>query len=289
MLPSAPSTRPGVLSLDAPIDHVPLSFLDVETTGLWPCWDDRVCEIAILRCEAGEVVGELQQLVNPQRPMGSGAYDVHGISDDMLRDAPPFSQVAGEVLALLDGAVWIGHNAPFDLGFVGQELALMGAPMPRVVALDTLRLARREYHLGGYALANVAQALGVHIDGRAHRAMADVALTRGIFHHLVKRLSRRGVRSVSDYLDAQGGMLSFQQIPAFAVPPLIREALSGGHLLRLHYVSRSGEATERLVRPLALSEQGGSVLLMAHCHLRDELRHFRLDRIQAMELVVGGG
>lgn len=288
MLPSVPSTRPSVLDLTAPIDQVPLAFLDVETTGLRPYLGDRVCEIAILRCEAGEVVDAFQQLVNPQRPMSLGAYAVHGISDEMVHEAPFFSQVAGDVLALIDGAVWIGHNAPFDLGFVAQELALIGAPMPHVVALDTLRLARRHYYLGSYALVNVARALDVDI-GRAHRAMADVVLTRGVFHCLVEHLSSQGARSVSDYLVAQGGVLSFRQLPAFDVPPLILEALRGGHLLHLRYVSRSGQETERDVRPIAVSDQGSSPLLMAHCYLRDALRHFRIDRIQAMELITEGG
>jgi len=275
-----------VLGLDAPIDRVPLAFLDVETTGLHACFGDRICEIAVLRCEGGEIADDLQRLVNPQRPMGLGAQAVHGIDDEMLRDAPVFSQVAGDVLALIDGAVWIGHNASFDLGFVAQELALIGAPMPGVVALDTLRLARRQYHLRSYALMNVALALGVDVVGGAHRAMADVVLTRGVFHHLVEELSRWGARSVGDYLLAQGGMLSFERIPDFPVPPLIQEALRGQHLLHLLYVSQSGEETQRLVRPIALSERGGSVLLVAHCHLRDALRHFRLDRIQGMELVI---
>ena len=271
---------------DAPIDQVPLAFLDVETTGLQPYLGDRICEIAILRCRAGQVVDGMQQLVNPQRPMGWGAQAVNDISDDMLRDAPVFSQVAPAVLALIDGAVWVGHNAPFDLGFVAQELALIGAPMPRVVALDTLRLARRQYHLRSYALMNVALALGVDVVGGAHRAMADVVLTRGVFRRLVDHLWPQGVRSLGDYLLAQGGMLSFERIPEFPVPPLIQEALRGCHLLRLHYVSCTGEETDRLVRPLALSGRGGNVLLVAHCYLRDDLRYFRLDRIQAMELVI---
>jgi len=275
-----------VLSLDAPLEQVPLAFLDVETTGLRPYLGDRVCEIAILRCRAGQVVDGMQQLINPQRPMGLGAYAVHGISDEMVRDAPTFAQTASAVLALIDSAVWVGHNAPFDLRFVAEELALIGAPMPPVVALDTLLLSRRLYNLSSYSLVNVANALGVDAAGGAHRAMADVVLTRGVFDRLVDSLSQTGARSVRDYMAVQGGTLGFEQSPTIDAPPLIREALRGCHLLRLHYVSHTGEETDRVVRPIALLQQGGIVLLVAHCHLRDALRHFRLDRIQEMELVM---
>jgi len=278
-----------VLDLDAPIDRVPLAFLDVETTGLRPHLGDRVCEIAILRCQAGEVVDGMQQLVNPQRPMGSGAYAVHGISDEMVRDAPAFAQVAEKALALLAGAVWVGHNTRFDLGFVAQELALIGVPMPPFVALDTLLLTRGLYYVRSYALLNVAYALDVDVAGGAHRAMADVVLTRGVFHRLAEELSLAGARSVRDYMAAQGGRLRFEQGITPDAPPPIRDALRGGLLLRLHYVSAAGQETDRVVQPIALLERGGGVLLAAHCHLRDALRYFRVDRIQAMELVMEEG
>ena len=109
-----------MLDLDEHIDKVSLTFFDVETTGLRPGSGDRVCEVGILRCLGEEVVDSFQQLVNPQRPVSQGAYAVHGIWGDLLRDAPPFPQIADDILALLDGAIFIGHNAPFDLGFLAK-------------------------------------------------------------------------------------------------------------------------------------------------------------------------
>lgn len=275
-----------MVDLSARIDQVPLAYVDVETTGLSPRGGDRVCEVAILRCQGGQVLDAVQQLVNPQRPMGAGAYAVHGISDDMLRDAPTFDAVADDVLELFDGAVLVGHNTPFDLGFIAAELGLLHQPLPPYVALDTLRLARRHVSSPSYSLGVLAATLGVDVGGQAHRAMVDVLTTRAVLQRLVEALWPTGVRTVEQFVAAQGGPVSLEQRrPVADVPPLILDALRRHRPLVLRYRSERGEITERIVQPLGVTDRGGYVALVAHCHLRNAQRSFRLDRILAMDLV----
>ncbi|HHX63293.1 MAG TPA: WYL domain-containing protein [Chloroflexi bacterium] len=268
-----------------PIDQVPLVFLDVETTGLAATLGDRICEVAALRCQNGEVTDALQRLVNPQRSITPGAYRVHGIDEEMLRDAPLFAEVADDLLALLENAVFVGHNAPFDLGFLHSEFARIGMRMPPLIALDTLLLARRHYRLPGYSLTRLAAALGVEVEGRAHRAMVDALLTRGVFRHIVDELRPRGVRTLADFLAAQGGVLNIAPSPNIEVPPVIQEALSRGKFLYLRYLSQDGVESERLVRPIRVMPRNGNLFLMAHCLMRDAERSFRLDRILDIDLV----
>jgi len=275
-----------MIDLSARIDQVPLAYVDVETTGLSPQRGDRVCEVAILRCQGGQVLDAVQQLVNPQRPMGAGAYAVHGISDEMLRDAPTFDAVANDVLELFHGAVLVGHNTPFDLAFLAAELGLLGVSLPSFVALDTLRLARRRVFSPSYSLGTLAASLGVEVDGQAHRAMVDVLTTRAVLQCLVEDLWAAGVRSVGDYVDAQGGPIGLKRYhPVVDVPPLILDALRRRRLLFLRYRSERGEITERIVQPLGVTDRGGCPALVAHCHLRDAQRSFRLDRIIEMDVV----
>lgn len=270
---------------DTPLDDLPLAILDVETTGLSPETGDRVCEVAILRCEGGEIVDALQQLVNPQRPMGAGAFAVHGLSDETLANAPYFPQVAPDMLALLEGAAWVGHNVLFDLGFLANELARLGAGLPSYTALDTMRLARGCYRLRSYALGRVAEALGIRVEGQSHRAMVDVLQTRALFDRVVAELRPRGVRTLAGLLAVQGGALRVDAPRPLDIPPLLREAMLNNRVMRLRYLAENGAETDRLIRPLSVSDRSGSLILLAHCYLRDALRTFRLDRIAAMELV----
>ncbi|MHB0856965.1 MAG: exonuclease domain-containing protein [Anaerolineae bacterium] len=271
--------------LNALIDDTPLVFVDVETTGLDPRRGDRVCEIAMVLYRGREVVDALQRLIYPQRAMDPGAQRVHGISDAMLRDAPPFGQVATDILDLLSGGVIVGHNVLFDVGFLAAEFQRIGSSLPSLCMLDTVRLARRLYRLPSYSLGNLTGALGIAVEGKAHRAMVDVLLTRAVFERIGEDLARLGMGTLGDYLEAQGGSLQRGSTAEIEVPSLVRAALQEGGLLRLCYVTEQGTESTRLVRPLAVESYGGAAMLIAHCYLRDATRHFRMDRIVAMELV----
>jgi DNA polymerase III subunit epsilon len=273
--------------LAAGIDEVPIVYLDVETTGLHPDLGDRVVEIGALRCEGGEVLDAMQQLVNPQRYIGRGALAVHGITADMVADAPTFAQVATHVLGLLSGAIFVGHNAPFDLGFLAQELALAGISMPPMIALCTLRLSRRFHRLPSHSLANVTEALGIEVVGETHRAFTDVLLTKALFERISDTMWRQGVRTVRDYVTQQGGPIQMTSSPPVEeeVPEAIREALADRCLLALRYRAEGGTETQRIVRPYRVVRRGGKLLLQGHCLLRNEERTFRIDRIIEIDVI----
>jgi len=125
--------------------------LDTETTGL--DWDQghRVIEIGCV-----EIINRRQtqetyhQYIRPNREIDEAAQDVHGISLEMLADKPVFEEIADEFLQFVDGAELIIHNAPFDMGFLTNELRLTGYGESRLdtcTVLDTLLLAR-EMHPG---------------------------------------------------------------------------------------------------------------------------------------------
>jgi len=121
--------------------------LDTETTGLEPEQGHRIIEIGCVELINRRLSGRhFHQYLRPDRRIDPAAFAVHGISDEILADKPPFSEVAEEFLAFIDGAELIIHNAPFDVGFLDHEIArLEGDQRPidsycRV--LDTLALAR---------------------------------------------------------------------------------------------------------------------------------------------------
>ena len=274
-----------MFELDTPLTEAPLVYVDVETTGLSVTRGDRICEVAALRVEGDEVRDALQHLIHPQRAMDPGAQAVHGISDAMLADAPPFAAIVEDVIDLLEGAVFVGHNAPFDLDFVASEVRRTGHDMPPTVALDTLRLSRRTFHASSYALGALARGLRVEVGGRAHRAMVDVLLTRGVMERIIEAQAADGARTVGDFMRLQGGALRWGGLAPFDVPPIIREALDAKRFLYIRYRSEAGQETERLVRPLGVTERNGQILLLTHCLLRDAQRTFRLDRIVDVEMV----
>ncbi|NIV36462.1 MAG: hypothetical protein GWN58_45615, partial [Anaerolineae bacterium] len=115
------TTMEDLFAADRPLDEVTFALFDVETTGLSPTYGHRVCEIACLRLKAGMEAGRVEALVDPGRSISPGAYRVNRIEPEMLADAPAFETIAGAVLDLMQDAVLVAHNAPFDLGFLAME------------------------------------------------------------------------------------------------------------------------------------------------------------------------
>lgn len=158
-----------------------LAFLDVETTGLSPARNDKVCEIAILRLDKNGIF-EWQTLINPGIPIPPFISGINGITDEMVQDAPRFSAVTETILNLIEDAVVVCHNAPFDLGFLAAEFSACQMSFPRRPVIDTLAIARRHFSFPSNTLSNIARHLNIPITAK-HRALADVNTMYRIFNH----------------------------------------------------------------------------------------------------------
>ncbi len=268
-------------ALSTPLDEVTFTILDVETTGLNPHFGDRVCEIALLQCQGGIEISRFHSLVNPRRPISPGAFAVNRIKDDDLITAPLFSEIAATVLEVLGDSVIVAHNAPFDLGFLASELTISRLPLVDNPVVDTLALSRYCYSFPSNSLPNLAYYLGIDTL-REHRALADAITTKQLLDHLLADLSDAGVYTLGDLIGVQGGQIGWPAQEIVPLPPQIDEALRGEGQLELRYVSASGEETRRLVSPLYVTAFAGYLYLIAICHLRNEQRTFRLDRIIEM-------
>ena len=163
-------------------------IFDVETTGLFPETGDRIVEIAALKIVDLQIVDKFHSLVDPKREISFGAYEVNGITPEMLKGAPEAKDVLPRLLKFLGPAHLVGHNVRFDLGFLCHELSLLDMKLhEKTMVVDTLKLARRILpSLDRYPLWLVAESLGIEIEQR-HRAMADVELTLQVFQKLIER------------------------------------------------------------------------------------------------------
>ncbi len=99
----------------------PLAFIDLETTGI-NLGTDRIVEIAIVKLLPDGTRNVKRKLLNPGVPIPKASSDVHGITDDMVKDAPTFKQVAQELKQMLDGCDFAGYNSNrFDIPLLMEE------------------------------------------------------------------------------------------------------------------------------------------------------------------------
>src|SRR3954471_3043369 len=139
--------------------EAPYAVLAIATTGFSPANGDRVVEIAIARVDAsGRVSDEYSTLVNPGRDVGP--VFLHGISNIEVRDAPTFTDIAGELLDRLDGAVVVLHDGAFVEQFLDAEFARAGVQLPLTPALCSQWLARRTLRTADATLRTLARHAG---------------------------------------------------------------------------------------------------------------------------------
>jgi DNA polymerase-3 subunit epsilon len=123
--------------------------LDTETTGLSAENGDRIIEIGCVELLGRKLTGNNRHFyLNPERDSHEDALKVHGISNEFLQDKPKFPAIADELLAYLEGAEVIIHNAPFDVSFLNKELELAGrSPIVECVAkvTDSLMMAKEMF------------------------------------------------------------------------------------------------------------------------------------------------
>jgi ATP-dependent DNA helicase DinG len=100
--------------------------IDLETTGNSPKKGDRIIQVGAVIIEDGKITGQYSSLVNPGHPIPAFIEELTGISDDMVKNAPAFSEIAHDIIKLLDDAFFVAHNVFFDLGFLQEELQSAG-------------------------------------------------------------------------------------------------------------------------------------------------------------------
>lgn len=187
-----------------------IAVLDFETTGMSPAQQARATEIGVVIVEGGQIVARYQSL------MSSGAWvppfieQLTGISNAMLRTAPPAAQVMQEVAAFVGDRPLLAHNASFDQKFWDAELALIRRQRVQPFACSLL-LSRRLLPMApSHKLGNLNRWAGLPDTGQAHRALADAEMAANLTCFMAALLrERHGIADISHEL-----LCNLQRVPA---------------------------------------------------------------------------
>ena len=177
-----------------PLDQLEYVVVDVETTGGAQIRGHRITEVAIVRVDAnGQKTHDYSTLINPGRSIPYPITKLTSISDDMVRRAPYFEDVAHEIRSLLEGRVFVAHNAAFDWGFINGELVRTTGKPLLGRRLCTVRLSRKVVpEVRRRSLDALSYFFNVHNEAR-HRAYGDARATASIFRRLLERVWEREI------------------------------------------------------------------------------------------------
>jgi DNA polymerase III epsilon subunit family exonuclease len=179
------------------LEELDFVVVDIEATGA-KMPPNRIIELGAYRIRGGKIVDNFVTLVNPEIQIPRFVVALTGISNEVVKQAPLFAEVAPRWLEFVQDAVLIAHNAPFDTNFLNHEISRV-YPGHRMINPDlcTVTLSRRALPgLTNYRLETVADHFSIPIFDR-HRAGSDALATAEVFIRLLERLAENGVKDLA--------------------------------------------------------------------------------------------
>jgi DNA polymerase-3 subunit epsilon len=252
--------------------------VDVETSGLY--MGSRLVELGAVRFSARGVVDEFHTLVDPLEPIQQAAIDIHGITDEMVRGCPHPAQVVEDFGTYLGDAVFIAHNARFDVRVIGTELARAGIAPPPNPVVDTVLLARRAFPgMPNYRLGTVVSCLGIQQDTH-HRGLPDAVAAMEIFlRYLGEAPAASCLGDIPGYIGAFCDLAPRIEVELSGAASDLYVLMEKKVVVEMIYEGGTAPGIPRMVTPLQVFAQGSSEYFRAYCHRTGMVKTFRLDRV----------
>jgi DNA polymerase III epsilon subunit family exonuclease len=260
---------------------------DLETTGLYPI-KDKIVEIGAVRFACTDAPGKpkaaetFHTLVNPGMPIPQEVIAIHGITDDMVKNAPLENYAVESFLKFAGRDTLIAHNIAFDAGFIMAAVAQYKMAVPNNSLIDSCLLAKKFITgVENYKLETIGRRLNIRQTGY-HRAMADAAVVMDVFRSIVNKLPPEVAVDSIPFLPEQSLQLHdfvFDKVELAPDKAILKKAVSSGFDVQIEYRNGKGEYSKRQVAPFNLYYFRGKGYLAAYCRQAQETRQFRIDRL----------
>lgn len=262
-------------------------FFDIETTGAWPVGNE-ICELALIKVKEGEITKTWSSLIKPKRIISNEIIAIHGITNEMVQDAPSIEDVIGEVKNFFDHSLAVAHHAPFDLGFLAWEFEKASIPFPHLPCLCTSLLSRSLIpESPNHKLQTLIPFLHLK-QGAAHRAYDD---TYACYELFLKCLERLGDPiSLSKVLSAQKKKLNWNDFSILNIMNQTRiqaifDALIKKRDIEFVYQAGTFVGKPRRATPIGIVRNPDGDYLYAFCHLDKSNKRFYLNKISESTLL----
>jgi DNA polymerase-3 subunit epsilon len=259
---------------------------DTETSGAYPLGAD-VVEFGAVKWRAGEIIGEYQTLLKPRVLMGDFIIGIHGITNEMVADAPTMDQKIGEIAEFLGPHVLMAHHAPFDLGFMAAEFEKYKIPFPTGTLLCTSLLSRKLIKESvNHKLQTLIKTLKLN-QGTAHRALDDA---KACLEVGLECMRRAGPQATLDEISAHMGkslQWSKYELLAHNNPTykVVVESLLNQKDIDIVYEGGSVRGQSRRITPIGIVRNPDGDYVMAVCHLDRAQKRFYIDKISDLSIV----
>jgi DNA polymerase-3 subunit epsilon len=267
-------------------DYTFVAF-DTETSGAYPIGSD-IIEFGAVKWRGGHEVGTYQTLLRPRELLTAFNMSIHGISNEMVANAPMMSEKIREIFDFMNEAVPMAHHAPFDMGFVTVELETYALPLLTGPVLCTSLLSRKWIHgTENHKLQTLVKFLNID-GGAAHRALDDARACLQVGLECLKRMGENA--SLADVIKSQGKNLQWTDYSLLRwnnpiVKVLIEATYQKRNVAIIYEKSPTSKSEPRQVTPMGIVRNPDGDYLQALCLRENISKRYYLGKIKDAAVV----
>jgi len=270
------------MDLTRNIEDFNLAILDLETTGLDVVTGDSICEIGVFKVKGRNIIDKFHSLINPNRNMPDQAYAVHKISQEELKDAPYFEDIADEFVSFLGESIICAYNIKFDMSFINNHLKKSNRPPLELPAIDILSMARDALKLPRYNLEATAKALNIDCSQGLHRALGDASVAYQILTKLLDIFKEKRIGKLDEFISLYGLNNEIFKSKEEKKTLLLNAAIEKRAVLGIKYFSSTNTLEEEEVLPLRILREDRYPYLLCQGRSKDS-SSIKLSRILEVE------
>lgn len=262
------------------VEEQTIVAFDTETSGAYPL-ESEIIELGAVKWKSGQIVDRFQTLLKPRTSLQEANIRIHGITNEMVMDAPLMKEKIGPFKDFVEGSVLLAHHAPFDLGFMAVAFEENQTEFPKNTILCTSLLARSLIATTNHKLQTLVKELNLQ-GGDAHRAADDAYACLQVFFECLKKLDPEQ-RTISNLQKIQGKPLNWGDYRLLSISDpklstLARHALNAKQI-DIVYEGGTQGGKPRPIKPYGIVRNPDGDYLNALCLIDNTRKRFYLNKI----------
>lgn len=272
--------------LEKPWNEYTYVSFDTETSGAYPLGAEIV-EMGMVKWKDGKEIDSYQTLLRPSFPMTDFIIGIHGITNEMVEQAPKMKEKIQEIRNFFKDCVLMAHHAPFDMGFLTVDFEKNGMLLPSEPVLCTSLLARKLIpESENHKLQTLIKVLKID-GGTAHRALDDA---RACLHVGLECLKRMGEQATLKHAaKAMGKELDWNKYSLIQGQNELYQKVVSATVehkdIDIIYESGSVKGKTRRISPIGIVRNPDGDYVMAICHIDRAQKRFYLGKISDASVV----
>lgn len=271
----------SMISIETPWTEAEFVAFDTETSGAYPIGNEIV-EFGAVRWKNGQIVDTYQTLLKPRERMTDFIIGIHGITNEMVTDAPLMKDKVQEIKKFFEGAFLMAHHAPFDMGFVGVDFEKNQIAMPTEPVICTSLLSRVMIpESPNHKLQTLIGELNLE-RGTAHRAHDDAKACLMVGIECFRRLGDKA--PISEALKKMGKNLQWEHYRVIhsgnQLVDKVVEAINKKLPMDIVYEGGSSKGETRRIGPMGIVRNPDGDYVMAKCYRDAAPKRFYLSKIK---------